>query len=142
MTRMGRLRSIAFVVVALGANAIAQPRDDRPSIIVAGIIEARRLTVTAGDIGKLPKRAIQVQTAKGTSTFEGVALQSVLELAGVLFGQQLQGARLMAFVAVEGAPPSLQEVSSTQHAWGNTYRALFRCRRLTAVLARSRLSSP
>jgi hypothetical protein len=101
--------------------ASAQPQDE-PSIIVAGKIEARRLTITAADIAKLPKKTVQVKDEKGTKTFEGVALKDVLDLAGVLFGQRLYGARLLGFVAVEGAPPSLSETASGKF---DDYRTLF-----------------
>jgi hypothetical protein len=122
---VGHLRSISLALLAFSSAAFAQIRDDGPSLIVAGRIESRRLTVTAADIGRLPKKTINVKTEKGTSTFEGVSLQSVLELAGVLFGPKLQGARLMAFVVVEGAPPSLHDFYSKEQRWGDDYRALF-----------------
>jgi len=113
------------VLLALGVNAFAQPRDEGHSFIVAGIIESKRLTVTAADVAKLPKKIVQVKTEKGVSTFEGVTLQSVLELAGILFGPKLQGARLMAFVVVEGAPPSPGDFYTKTRDWGDDYRALF-----------------
>jgi DMSO/TMAO reductase YedYZ molybdopterin-dependent catalytic subunit len=108
---------------AVGLNTPAQAQED-PSIIVAGNIERGRLTVTAADIAKLPKKTVRVKSEKGVATtFEGVALQDVLDLAGVLFGQKLQGARLIAFVVAEGAPPPL-EVPYNRQA-GDDYRALF-----------------
>jgi len=45
----------------LAANALAQP-GEQPSIIVAGRIESRRLTVTAADLGGLPKKTVKVKT--------------------------------------------------------------------------------
>src|SRR6185369_2267426 len=99
-------------LLVLGASALAQPRDEAPSIIIAGRIESRRLTVTAADLGSLPKKTVKVKTDHGVTTFEGVAIQDVLELAGVLFGKKLQGARLVGFVVIEGAPPSLQDLNS------------------------------
>src|SRR5262245_13502470 len=110
------------VLLVLAASAMAE-QSGEPSIIVAGRIESRRLTVTAADLGKLPKKTVRIKTDHGVTTFEGVAIQDVLELAGVLFGKKLQGARLVAFVVIEGAPPSLQDLNSQIPP--DDYRALF-----------------
>jgi hypothetical protein len=111
------------MLVALAASSLAQPQDD-PSIMIAGRIESRRLAIRLSDLAQLPKKTVQVKLKNATTTFEGVTLQSVLELAGVLFGPKLLGARLMAFVAVEGPPPTLQELNSQEPA-EDDYRALF-----------------
>jgi hypothetical protein len=123
MAGMKRFPVVTSALLLLAANALAQPRDEAPSIIVAGRIESRRLTVTAADLGSLPKKTVKVKTDHGVTTFEGVAIQDVLELAGVLFGKKLQGARLVGFVVIEGAPPSLQDLNSQFPA--DDYRALF-----------------
>src|SRR4030095_2079123 len=82
---MKRFPVVTSALLLLAANALAQARDEAPSIIVAGRIESRRLTVTAADLGSLPKKTVKVKTDHGVTTFEGVAIQDVLELAGVLF---------------------------------------------------------
>jgi DMSO/TMAO reductase YedYZ molybdopterin-dependent catalytic subunit len=113
------------LISALCATVLSTPTQaqEDPSIIVAGMIERKRLTVTAGDIGKLPKKTVRVKSDNGSATmFEGVALQDVLDLAGVLFGPKLQGARLMAFVVVEGAPPLVNAPYNPRAA--GDYRAL------------------
>jgi hypothetical protein len=122
MGSMKRIPSliVGLLTVVLGASA---QRQVDPSIIVAGIIEAKRITVTAADIGKLPKQTVKVKTTTGVAAFEGVALRDVLALTGVLFGQKLHGARLMVFVVVEGAPPPLGTQFNQEN--GDTYRALF-----------------
>ena len=76
----------------LAAGAPAQPRDEAPSIIIAGRIESRRLTVTAADLGSLPKKTVKVKTDHGVTTFEGVAIQDVLELAITQNGKPLSSA--------------------------------------------------
>src|SRR5215831_5179172 len=114
--------SLIAALLMIVTGAFAQQQDE-PSIIIGGIIEARRLTVTAADIGKLQKKTLRVKTTAGISTFEGVALRDVLELAGLLFGERLQGARLLAFVVVEGAPPPVRADSSEWKK--DDYRALF-----------------
>jgi DMSO/TMAO reductase YedYZ molybdopterin-dependent catalytic subunit len=119
------MKCLLFSVVLLLDLALigsAQPKEE-PSIIVAGIIERKRITVMASELGKLPKRTATIKTDKGTAmTFEGVALRDILEQSGVNFGQRLHGARLMAFVVVEGAPPSLSAFSLQD---AGDYRALF-----------------
>jgi DMSO/TMAO reductase YedYZ molybdopterin-dependent catalytic subunit len=118
------MRHLPFVIAAVCAFTAPAPAQEDPSIIVAGMIERKRLTVTAGDIAKLPKKTLRVKDDKGVlTTFEGVALQDVLDLAGVLFGSKLQGARLVAFVLVEGAPPPVE--ATFPRGPGEDYRALF-----------------
>ena len=119
---MNRIVSLIAGLLAIVLGASAQ-RQDEPSIIVGGIIEGKRVTVTAAEIGKLPKQTLKVKTTTGVSTFEGVALRDVLDLAGVLFGQKLYGARLLVFVVVEGAPPAVGTKFNPQS--GDDYRALF-----------------
>src|SRR5262245_1457801 len=122
-------------LLVLTASVMAQ-QSDEPSIIVAGRIESRRLTITAADLGKLPKKTVRARTDHGVTTFEGVAIQDVLELAGVLFGKKLQGARLVAFVVIEGAPPSLQDLNSQIPP--DDYRALFSLPRVHPVFNNGR----
>ncbi|MGB8985159.1 MAG: molybdopterin-dependent oxidoreductase [Candidatus Sulfotelmatobacter sp.] len=81
--------------------------------MLATVSQAQQLTVqpeagaqkvlTRADIETLPH--IKVATAiHGTpATFEGVALQSVLEKAGVRFGESLRGARMASCLLVEAA---------------------------------------
>ena len=58
------------------------PTEADPSLIVAGRIEGKRVTVTASDLAKLPRRSVAVKTDRGKSTYEGVTIQSMLELIG------------------------------------------------------------
>jgi hypothetical protein len=65
--------------------------------------ESGKTVLTRADLEALPH--IKVTTTKaGTSTvFEGIALEAVLEKAGVQFGETLRGKRLASCLLVEGA---------------------------------------
>ena len=104
------------------------------SIIVAGTIEGKRVTITSANLAKPPRRSLTVQTGGGKSTFEGITLQSVLKLAGVRFGEALQGDRLMVFIAVEGAPPPFSRLFSRQNQYENN-RVVFALAELDASFA-------
>src|SRR5262249_11519391 len=97
------------------------PNPSRPgeSIIVAGTIEGKRVTITAADLCRLPRRSVTVKTEGGVSKYDGITVQSVLELAGVRFGEALKGDRLLVFIAVEGAPPPLARLFSRQNEYEN-----------------------
>ena len=48
--------------------------------------------MTAADLGGLPKKTVKVKTDHGVTTFEGVAIQDVLELAITQNGKPLSSA--------------------------------------------------
>jgi len=48
--------------------------------------------VTAADLGSLPKKTVKVKTDHGVTTFEGVAIQDVLELAITQNGKPVSSA--------------------------------------------------
>ena len=92
-----RLLSIALFVLALqsaGARCqqlTVQTEAGKPSVLMRA------------DLESLPH--VKVTTSKpGTSTvFEGVALEVVLEKAGVQFGETLRGTRMASCLLVEAA---------------------------------------
>lgn len=127
MVRMVQKLLLWLTVAGLISGVQAQDQrssNQDPSLIVAGAIEGRRITITSADIAKLPRRSITVKDEQGTNTFEGVALHSVFEMTGVRFGKALAGDRLLGIVMVEGAPPSISELSRGGHV-GEDYRAVF-----------------
>ena len=102
------MRCIPEFILALSLTlpSFAQSRP-AGSIIIAGSIERKRVTVTRADLDKLPKHTANIQSDGTKINYEGVTLQSVLELVGVRFGKALRGDRLLAFIVVEGAPPPI-----------------------------------
>jgi hypothetical protein len=101
------------------------PTGAEPSLIIAGRIEGKRVTVSASDLAKLPRRSVTVKRDRATSTYEGVPVQSVLELAGAQLGQRLRGDRLLGFALVEGAPPPVASIRNPHRENDDDYRAVF-----------------
>jgi hypothetical protein len=67
-------------------------------------IEGRKPTVlTHADIEALPHVKVSTSASGAAATFEGVALEAVLEKAGVEFGTSLKGKRLASYLLVEAA---------------------------------------
>jgi hypothetical protein len=64
----------------------------------------RELKLGPADLSKLQRRSVRAKDHSGTeSTFEGVALVDVLQLAGVKFGDGLRGKSLALYLVVEAA---------------------------------------
>jgi|SRR5580693_8112573 hypothetical protein len=82
-------------------------------ILDAAIVQSQQLTVqieagkqvvlARADIEALPYVKVTTSASGESATFEGVALEAVLEKAGVAFGQTLKGKRLASCLLVEAA---------------------------------------
>jgi len=82
-------------------------------LLQAGEAFCQRLTVqngdgkptvlTRADIEALPHVKVSTSASGAAATFEGVALEAVLEKAGVEFGPSLKGKRLASYLLVEAA---------------------------------------
>jgi hypothetical protein len=82
-------------------------------MLLASLAQCQQLTVqTEGgkptvlarvDIEALPHIKVAASVSGTSTTFEGVALEAVLERAGVEFGQTLKGKRLASCLLVEAA---------------------------------------
>jgi hypothetical protein len=59
--------------------------------------------LTHADIEALPHVKVSTSASGAAATFEGVALEAVLEKAGVEFGASLKGKRLASYLLVEAA---------------------------------------
>ena len=66
-----------------------------------------------------------MKTDRGTSTYEGVTIQSVLELTGAQMGRGLRGDRLLGFILVDGAPPPVGSIRDPHREDADDYRAVF-----------------
>ena len=114
---MQSMRCLPQFVVAVSLSLVpsiaqSQTASRDGSIIIAGSIERKRVTVTRAELDKLPKQTANIKTDGTEIAYEGVALQSVLELVGVKFGKALRGDRLLGFIVVEGAPPPINAPAS------------------------------
>jgi DMSO/TMAO reductase YedYZ molybdopterin-dependent catalytic subunit len=103
-------RCVAGCVIAAlwAAFATAQTSQSANSasdsqLHVGGEVE-RELKLTLTELAKLPRRSVKAKDHGGVeSTFEGVALIDVLQLAGVKFGEGLRGKSLALYLVVEAA---------------------------------------
>ena len=85
------LTLLLVFTVALGAQA--------QSLAVES--EAGATNLTRADLEALPR--VKVKAGKPEAEYQGVALRSVLEKAGVAFGETLKGKRLATCLLVEAA---------------------------------------
>ena len=79
----------------------------------AALVRSQQLTIqvetgkpivlTRADLEALPHVKVTAGVAGSSATFEGVALEALLEKAGVEFGQTLKGKRLASCLLVEAA---------------------------------------
>jgi hypothetical protein len=65
--------------------------------------DGKQVALSRADIEALPHAKVTTGAPDAQVTYEGVALQAVLEKAGVLFGQSLRGKRLAFCLLVEAA---------------------------------------
>jgi hypothetical protein len=82
-------------------------------MLPAALAHAQQLTIqtengkqtvlTRADIEALPHMKVTTSGPGASATFEGVALKTVLEKAGVGFGETLKGKRLASVLLVEAA---------------------------------------
>lgn len=63
----------------------------------------KSVAFTRADLEALPHLKVTTSTSGTKEMFEGIALQSVLEKAGVTFGESLKGKRLASCLVVEAA---------------------------------------
>jgi len=87
---------LAVVAAMLAAVAQAQQLSVQPE---AGV----QKVLTRADIEALPHIKVATSIHGTPASFEGVALHSVLEKAGVRFGESLHGARMASCLLVEAA---------------------------------------
>jgi hypothetical protein len=87
---------LAVVAAMLAAVAQAQQLSVQPE---AGV----QKVLTRADIEALPHIKVATSIHGTPASFEGVALHSVLEKAGVRFGESLRGARMASCLLVEAA---------------------------------------
>ena len=65
--------------------------------------DGKPTVLTHADIEALPHVKVSTSASGAAATFEGVALEAVLEKAGVEFGASLKGKRLASYLLVEAA---------------------------------------
>ena len=89
--RCGFVSHCLCLALAIAAPVIAQ---SAPSISVTGTPQP--LTLTAADLGTMPRATVTTTTTASRPTYEGVWLSDVLKKAGVPLGAGMRGAALSA----------------------------------------------
>jgi len=93
----------SVILAALLAPAcLALPNANAQEIAVQNESGAM-VRLTASDIAALPHQAVSVDDHGQKVKFEGVPLKTLLEKAGVTFGESLRGKRMAAYLLVEAA---------------------------------------
>jgi DMSO/TMAO reductase YedYZ molybdopterin-dependent catalytic subunit len=88
------------IAVAALAVGLLPAQDADPSVQVTGAVK-QALTLTAGDLAKMPRASVRT-TSNGMETlYEGVWLHEVLKRAGVPQGEALRGKALAGYVLAE-----------------------------------------
>lgn len=97
------ITSRRYVVFCLGLAAL----------LYAGSLQCQQLTIqaesgkqtvlTKAEMESLPHIKVSVGTPDAPATYEGVALEPLLEKGGVTFGESLRGKRLASCLLVEAA---------------------------------------
>jgi len=107
---MHRIAVLAALLAALSPIPMAQ--QPPPAKAATGPAEFRiggavttPLTVTLEDLRKMPRKTVRGENthAKRTEVYEGVALDALLQKAGVPQGEQVRGSAMTFYVLVEAA---------------------------------------
>jgi hypothetical protein len=88
--------AVLFVLLLQAGPAFCQQ-------LTVQIGDGKPTVLTRADIAALPHVKVSTSASGAAATFEGVALEAVLEKAGVEFGASLKGKRLGSYLLVEAA---------------------------------------
>ncbi len=90
-----------WLVLGILAAGLAPAQDVQPSIQVTGAVK-HALTLSAGDLAKMPRASVRTTNNGMETVYEGVWLHEVLKRAGVPQGSELRGKALASYVLAEG----------------------------------------
>jgi hypothetical protein len=65
--------------------------------------DGKQVVLSRSDIEGLARVQVNVQLGSGPTSYEGVTLTSILEKAGIVFGESLKGKRLASCLVVQAA---------------------------------------
>jgi len=92
-----------FLMFALHFPLILHPLLARSQQLTVQDETGKQTVLTKDDIQALPHLKINTSASGTSAVFEGVELKSVLEKAGIVFGDSLRGKRLASYLLVEAA---------------------------------------
>ena len=82
------------------AAGLLPAQDAQPSIQVTGAVK-QALTLSAGDLAKMPRASVRTTNNGMETVYDGVWLHEVLKAAGVPQGGELRGKALASYVLAE-----------------------------------------
>ncbi len=65
--------------------------------------DGKQVVLSRSDIEGLKRVQVNVELGSGPTSYEGVTLKSILEKAGIVFGESLKGTRLASCLVVQAA---------------------------------------
>jgi DMSO/TMAO reductase YedYZ molybdopterin-dependent catalytic subunit len=89
-----------LVVVGILSTGFALAQEGQQSIQVLGAVK-QPLTLTAGDLAKMPRASVRTTNNGMETVYEGVPLHEVLKRAGVPQGGELRGKALTTYVLAQ-----------------------------------------
>jgi len=92
-------RRLFFAVFLIPTAQLAQDAT-APSVQITGAVQ-QPLTLTAGDLGKMPRASVKTVSSGTETVYDGVWLHEVLKRAGVPQGAALRGKALAGYVLAE-----------------------------------------
>jgi hypothetical protein len=88
------------LVLVLVAACLLPAQDSEPAVQVTGAVK-QALTLTAGDLAKMPRASVRTSNNGMETVYDGVWLYEVLKRAGVPQGSELRGKALTSYVLAE-----------------------------------------
>src|SRR6195256_3870145 len=91
-------RRLLLLAILTGAALAAE--DAPPSVQIAGAVK-QPLTLTVGDLAKMPRATVRTTSNGMETVYEGVWVHEILKKAGVPQGSELRGKALAGYVLAE-----------------------------------------
>jgi hypothetical protein len=88
------------LVLGLLAACLLAAQESEPAVQVTGAVR-QTLTLTAGDLAKMPRASVRTSNNGMETVYDGVWLHEVLKRAGVPQGSELRGKALTSYVLAE-----------------------------------------
>jgi hypothetical protein len=98
-----RINSRTYVLLCLALTTLLYAAHLQGQQLTIQTESSKPTVLTKTEIESLPHIKVSVGTSNAPVTYEGVALEALLEKAGVTFGESLRGKRLASCLLVEAA---------------------------------------
>lgn len=89
-----------WLILAWVAAGVLPAQDKEPALEITGAVR-QPLTLSAGDLAKMPRASVRTTSNGMETVYEGVWLHEVLKKAGIPLGADLRGRALTTYVLAE-----------------------------------------